>query len=151
MVSVYKKGYGEPRLSASKEQFNTIISRPRVSSEHTIGILKARFCSLREIRLKITEDPESFKKVLNYVRVCIIIHNLLVGWTDSDFEFKENTENTTMQTTGTEVRANNDDNVNHTTGEIRRQQMYDRLMLEGVHDLIQGDIRDGLSRRDRFD
>ena len=150
MVSVYKKGYGEPRLSASKEQFNTIISRPRVSSEHTIGILKARFCSLREIRLKITEDPESFKKVLNYVRVCIIIHNLLVGWTDSDFEFKENTENTTMQTTGTEVRANNDDNVNHTTGEIRRQQMYDRLMLDGVHDLIQGDIRDGLSR-DRFD
>ena len=55
-----------------------------------------------------------------------------------------------MQTTGTEDRANNDDNVNHITGEIRRQQMYDRLMLEGVHDLIQGDIRDGLSR-DRFD
>ena len=73
-----------------------------------------------------------------------------MGWTDSDFEFEENPDNTTMQTTGTEDRANNDDNVNHTTGEIRRQQMYDRLMLDGVHDLIQGDIRDGLSR-DRFD
>ena len=150
MVSVYKKGYGEPRLSANKEHFNTIISRPRVSSEHTIGILKARFCSLREIRLKMTEEPESFKKVLKYVIVCIIIHNLLMGWTESDFEFEENTENTEMQTTGTDIRANNDDNVNGTTGVIRRQQLYDRLMLDGVHDLIQGDMPDGLSH-DRFD
>ena len=147
MVSVYKKGYGEPRLSANKEQFNTIISRPRVSSEHTIGILKARFCFLREIRLKITEDPESFKRVLKYVRVCIIIHNLLMGWTDSDFDYEENTLNTEMQTTGTEIPATNDDNVNGTT---RRQQLYDRLMLDGVYDLIQGDMRDGLSS-DRFD
>lgn len=147
MVSVYKKGYGEPRLSANKEQFNTVISRPRVSSEHTIGILKARFCFLREIRLKITEDPESFRRVLKYVRVCIIIHNLLMGWTDSDFDYEENTLNTEMQTTGTEIPVTNDDNVNGTT---RRQQLYDRLMLDGVYDLIQGDMRDGLSS-DRFD
>ena len=150
MVSVYKKGYGEPRLSFSKEQFNTIISRPRVLSEHTIGILKARFCTLREIRLKITEDPESMKKVLNYVRVCIIIHNLLMGWKDSDFEYKENPTNTNMQTTGTEYRADNDEDVNGTTGEIRRQQLYDRLHLDGVYDLIQSDQRDALAR-DRFD
>ena len=70
-----------------------------------------------------------------------------MGWTESDFDYEENTLNTGMQTTGTELPANNDDIVNGTT---RRQQLYDRLMLDGVYDLIQSDQRDGLSR-DRFD
>ena len=73
-----------------------------------------------------------------------------MGWKDSDFEYKENPTNTNMQTTGTEYRADNDDDVNGTTGEIRRQQLYDRLHLDGVYDLIQSDQRDALAR-DRFD
>ena len=57
-----------------------------------------------------------------------------------------------MQTTGTE---GNRANVNvtteaYTSGHLRRQQLYDRLLSDGVYDRIQGDRRDALAR-DRFD
>ena len=74
--------------------------------------------------MKITEDLASFKKVLNYVRVCIIIHtNLLTGWTDPNFEYEED-DCCNMQTTETE---GNGVNVNvtteaYTSGHLRRRQ-----------------------------
>ena len=70
-----------------KEQFNTtVIAKPRVTFEHTIGMLESRFCMLWSICIRITADTPSFEKVLKYVRVAIILHNLLIRWEDRDEE-----------------------------------------------------------------
>ena len=76
-------------LTCFKEQFNTtVIAKPRVTFEHTIGMLKSRFCMLWSIciSIRITADTPSFEKVLKYVRVAIILHNLLIRWEDRDEE-----------------------------------------------------------------
>jgi hypothetical protein len=51
-------------------------------SEHTIGILKGRFPWLRQIQMKLTEDTDSMKKILEYLEAAIILHNLLVDFDD---------------------------------------------------------------------
>jgi len=43
-------------LSPEQEQFNTILSKARVVSEHTIGILKGRFPWLWHIRRPIRKE-----------------------------------------------------------------------------------------------
>ena len=77
MVPTFKKPTGAP-LHPDNELFNYKLARPRVSSEHTIGILKGRFPFLRSIRMRLT-GKKSFKKILRYVTVCIVLHNFLVG------------------------------------------------------------------------
>jgi hypothetical protein len=66
MIPAYKK----PRdieLSPEYDKFNTELSKPRVLSEHTIGIWKNRFPWLRGIRARITEDKNTMLMVLAYI------------------------------------------------------------------------------------
>ena len=70
-------------------QFNTICATPRVMVEHCIGTLKGRFPFLRNIRIKITEEPESIRKIQRYIRVAVILHNLMVGFNEEQFEYEE--------------------------------------------------------------
>ena len=81
MVPVSKKKNGV-FLSADEERFNTILSQARILSENCIGLLKGRFPFLQSIRCRITNKKRSFKRVLRYLHVCIILHNLLIGWGD---------------------------------------------------------------------
>jgi hypothetical protein len=82
MVSTFKKPVGIP-MPPDNEIFNTKLSKPRVSSEHTIGILKGRFPFLRSIRMRLT-GKKSFKKILRYITVCVVLHNFLVGKREDD-------------------------------------------------------------------
>ncbi len=82
MVSVFKKPVGAP-MPPDNEAFNTQLAKLRVSSEHTIGMLKGRFPFLRSIRMRLT-GKKSFKKILRFVTVCIILHNFLVGKREDD-------------------------------------------------------------------
>jgi hypothetical protein len=84
MVSVFKKPVGAP-MPPDNEAFNTQLAKPRVSSEHTIGMLKGRFPFLRSIRMRLT-GKKSFKKILRFVTVCIILHNFLVGKREDDLD-----------------------------------------------------------------
>jgi hypothetical protein len=77
MVYVYKKPVGAP-LHLDNKSFNTRLSKPRVSSEHMIGILMGRFPFLRSIWMWLTSKT-SFKEIHCYITVCIILHNFLVG------------------------------------------------------------------------
>jgi len=52
-------------------------------SEHTIGILKGRFPWLRSIRMKITKNKRSLRRILRLLDATIILHNMLLM-------FKEN-------------------------------------------------------------
>jgi DDE superfamily endonuclease len=88
VVSSYKKpsnGVMDPR----QEQFNTKIAKIRITSEHTIGMLKARFPWVRSIRMKITEDPESVKKILTLIKATIVLHNMLIQFKIEEGEEEE--------------------------------------------------------------
>jgi hypothetical protein len=76
MVSSYRSPQGQP-IAREKEVFNHAMSKPRVISEHTIGILKGRFQWLRLVRMVVKQDLESVRKVLRYFDACVILHNLL--------------------------------------------------------------------------
>jgi hypothetical protein len=54
------------------------MARPRITSEHTIGMLKARFPFLRSIPMVITDKPRSVKLILRNIECCIILHNMLI-------------------------------------------------------------------------
>ena len=65
--------------------FNTALAKPRVSSEHCIGMLKGRFPWLRQIRMKIKKNArKSLRQILKYVEVCIVLHNLLIDNREDD-------------------------------------------------------------------
>jgi DDE superfamily endonuclease len=89
IVSAFKKPRGK-KLPREQEIFNDAMSKPRVVSEHMIGILKGRFPWLRQIRNIITDDPKDTKKILDYILAASILHNLLLEckipdeWVDRD-------------------------------------------------------------------
>lgn len=70
-------------------QFNTICLTSRVIVEHCIGQLKLCFPFLRNIQFCITKDVESIRHVQRHIRVCVILHNLLIGFNDEQFEIDE--------------------------------------------------------------
>ena len=110
-----------------EEEFNYIIAKPRVSVEHTIGILKAWFCWLRQIRLKITEDKKSMIRLQRYIRVCVILHNLLIGWNDDSFE--EDAEDVEKENDGYDFVTTDEP----PTGEQRREQLLSYLDNRSVY------------------
>ena len=60
----YKRKQTEGLLPVMKEQFNTVISKPCVTSEHTIGMLKLYVCLLKSVCIWITANTHSFEKIL---------------------------------------------------------------------------------------
>ena len=49
-------------LNRHQERFNTLLSKPRVISEHTIDILKGRFPWLHHIHMKITKKKKACER-----------------------------------------------------------------------------------------
>lgn len=85
MVSVYKKLPGVP-LEYEENRLNDAVSKPRVRSEHTIGIWKGRFPWLRKIRKVITNDKQSIVDILKIIECCVILHNMLLEYGDESPE-----------------------------------------------------------------
>jgi hypothetical protein len=93
MVSCFTAPSGQS-ISREKELFNRRLSKVRVISEHTIGLLKRRFPWLRSIRKKITDDPSTLRDVLLFLDACVILYNFLLqkkkeqdtntNWMDND-------------------------------------------------------------------
>jgi hypothetical protein len=83
MVPAFKKPNG-CNLPREHENFNTCLSSARVISEHTIGIWKARFPWLRNIRMRLTEDPESMRCILQVLECTVILHNFLIQENEDD-------------------------------------------------------------------
>ena len=85
VVSSYKCS-SRHTLTTEQEKFNTLLGKPRVLAEHTIGMLKGRFQFLRRIPKKITSKTSSLRGILKIIDCCIILHNLLI---DCDDEIPE--------------------------------------------------------------
>ena len=77
MVPAFKKQPGCD-LSDDHRNFNTMLARIRIRSEHSIGLLKARFPYFRSIRMKIT-DRKSMKKLVSLFLCAASLHNMLIG------------------------------------------------------------------------
>ncbi|CAH7689103.1 hypothetical protein PPACK8108_LOCUS24172 [Phakopsora pachyrhizi] len=54
----------------------TVVQRQKLRNEHTIGILKGRWASLREMRNQI-RSPQEMEYLTQWVSACIVLHNLL--------------------------------------------------------------------------
>jgi len=90
-ISAFKKMRGVYSLSPEKELFNTLLARARIRVEHCIGLLKNRFPCVRNLRT-IISDKVTMQRIIDRVRVCIVLHNLLIGssvpdkWTTTNEE-----------------------------------------------------------------
>ena len=62
----------------NKELFNNALATPRVISEHVMGMWKGRCSWLRKIRMMITNNPKSLKRILKYIDATIVLHNILI-------------------------------------------------------------------------
>ena len=62
--------------------FNELYSKGRCLIEHLNGILKARWMSLKGLRIQV-KKKEDFAKVNKHIVVCLILHNLLIDWNDN--------------------------------------------------------------------
>jgi hypothetical protein len=89
MIPAYKTSGGS-NLTHNQHCFNKILSKPRVKSEHSIGLLKGRFPYLKNIRIVITRR-EDLQKINRYVKAAVILHNILIDapyldeWIDEEF------------------------------------------------------------------
>lgn len=84
IVSAYKRVRGFS-LSRIHEKFNKRLAQCRFVNEHTIGILKSRFPSLRGMRVDLsTTAGASF--MIFMIRCAVVLHNLLSGDADDDWD-----------------------------------------------------------------
>ena len=65
-------------MSDEPTLFNKPLSKARVISEHTIGLLKGRFPWLKSIRKNITEKKKTPKEILLWLDACVIMHTFLL-------------------------------------------------------------------------
>ncbi|KAE9328998.1 hypothetical protein PF008_g16044 [Phytophthora fragariae] len=61
--------------------FNTCVSHARVVNEHTIGVFKNRWGSLKELRTQLNGD-EDMNHILKWMSAYVILHNMLIEFND---------------------------------------------------------------------
>ena len=128
MVSAFTSPPGVP-MDWNEMQFNKALSKARVISEHTIGILKGRFAWLRSIRKVIKEDPKTLHEILCFIDATVVLHNFLMmqeGNDDLDDEWDE-----VVSLADAFDRLPDDDELNqeaYNTDNLRRNQLMAYLL-----------------------
>ena len=85
LVSAYKNPPAQP-IPPDEEKLNTRLAKGRITTDHTIGILKGGFPWLKEIPMRITNEKKSIARILRYIDCCIILHDVLIAKNDTDEE-----------------------------------------------------------------
>ncbi|KAE9355365.1 hypothetical protein PR003_g2898 [Phytophthora rubi] len=87
--------YKKYQAGTDNEAFNTCVAHVRVVNEHTIGVLKSRWSSLRELRVQI-KIKEDIERVLRWINACVVLHNLPIeiadDWSSSGEESSSSDE-----------------------------------------------------------
>lgn len=99
---------------AKRKEFNMRHSKYRVR----VGLLKERFCSLKELRHRLSDDKNK-KLCCMWILVSCIIHNMLLS--DHEIELNDNS----FQPEETETSENRDQNKY----DIKRQAIH-QIMFE---------------------
>ena len=76
MVPAFKKG-PNANLSEERKYFNTKLAKVRIKSEHCIGLLKARFQCVQELRWVISSKCD-LAVLLQMIMCACILHDLLI-------------------------------------------------------------------------
>ena len=79
VIPAYKAPAAYERSNA---EFNFRLAKSRVRNEHTIGILKSRFASLKELRLHLYQKSHMLPYI-KWIYSCMILHNMLSKLDDS--------------------------------------------------------------------
>ena len=101
-------------LSAAENAFNSRLSSIRVRVEHCIGMLKARFSSLRGSRLLIGNE-RSLHRCVYWIRACATLHNLLLDdpvddeWMGTDDESDDEDRREQVEAEYGEVQSTQDE------------------------------------------
>lgn len=106
----------------------------RIHIEHTIGILKMRFQSLRELPIRL-KDKNSAKHAVDWIKACIIMHNMITACRLDDIYNEEELttilqeqqqQNTTRY--GGSFNSATDPEEDLTPGKARRKQIFNQVM-----------------------
>jgi hypothetical protein len=65
-------------LPFNQEGFNKALAHARIIVEHTIGMLKGRFQSLKCLQKALLDNGESLLKIISFIEACVILHNICV-------------------------------------------------------------------------
>ncbi|KAI7965720.1 hypothetical protein MJO29_001468 [Puccinia striiformis f. sp. tritici] len=77
LTSTVIPSYKSPASNSTiNTEFNYCVAKARVRNEHTIGILKARWSSLREMRLHLY-IRRHMREVVSWLYSCVVLHNML--------------------------------------------------------------------------
>jgi hypothetical protein len=76
VIPVFKKPPSS-QLCRKKEKFNKTVAHLRIAVEHGIGMLKARFQSLKSLRFTYA-DEHKMVRIVKHIECCVILHNLLI-------------------------------------------------------------------------
>ncbi|KAG2227872.1 hypothetical protein INT45_002110 [Circinella minor] len=131
IIAPYKK----PRNSGLTDQedtFNMRLSSVRIPIEHTIGILKMRFQSLRELPIRL-QDKDSAKHAVDWIKACMILHNTITAYRLDDMY---NEEGLTTILQEQQHSRKYDRSFNRATnleedltlGKARRKEIFNQLM-----------------------
>ena len=114
MIVGYK---GDNASIPENAAFNERLSSMRVVIEHTNGILKSRFCSLKGIRTQLKSKQE-IGKVNDHILACIVLYNIMNvmndEWSEEDME--------------TDVQNINDYSMDSTDGS-RKRELLKRMLI----------------------
>jgi DDE superfamily endonuclease len=88
MVTPYK-GYAAE--SPENTFFNKKLSKARVKNEHSIGVLKNRWASLKQLRIHINEVKDT-TLVCRWIAACTVLNNMMAIFSDSWEELQEDEE-----------------------------------------------------------
>lgn len=100
MIAPYK--YPAVRNGGNR-RFNYLHSNVRIDIEHSFGILKQRFPSLRNIRLRL-KNKEDYMRILQWIMTCFVLHNFLQTENDEiDRDEIQSTPASRQQTLNTPV------------------------------------------------
>lgn len=101
-------------------RFNKRHSQYRVRVENCFGVLKGKFCSLKEIRIRL-KNKKSQYFLCNWILVCCILHNILLKDTDAE-NFDEETEENSAGLTEAETSG-----AHCVASESKRKFLYDLM------------------------
>ena len=113
-------------LSEMQARFNYRLSNARVRVEHCIGLLKARFQSLRELRVRI-RDAEGVKLCVDWIRCCCVLHNMLLD-DEADSEWFDGDSMDTEEDVASTGQLESDDREQSSRERERGLQKRERLL-----------------------
>lgn len=125
------KGAG---LSQDEKDFNWCVAHVRACNEHTIGMLKGRWASLKLLPIMIQKGAarkeRDLTRAIDWIQVCIILHNFLI----EENNVTKLSDNWCLQHIGNQVPGNPQYDFNaeeYQLGLLFRQRIMENVLNAG--------------------